>query len=221
MHQMIELHPKPDALRGLGLPAIPYPVGLQVFQAAVSNDGELPLAEMLHGLQLRAAVPGCRWQPLVPAMTRLAELLAGDGDGTCTAAEGDGWWLDLGPVDLRGPVVTLRRDGVLVAVLADRGDGRLRVATWQPLDARSADLLMASGTGAPAGDADGSGQPAGADCWKRLRTAAAAPGAGEDGPVLAFNPEGLVIPPGDDVSGPRPAAHVASELEVRRSLSAR
>ena len=219
MHQMIELHPKPDALRGLGLPAIPYPVGLPVFQAAVSNDGELPLADMLHGLQLRAAAPGCRWQPLVPAMTRLAELLA--GDDARTTAGGDGWWLDLGPVDLRGPVVTLRRDGVLVAVVSGRSDGRLRVGTWQPLDARSADLLMASGAGTPAGDADGSGQAIGAECWERLRTAAAAPCAGEDGLVLAFKPEGLVIAPGDDVSGPRPAAHVAAELEVRRSLSAR
>ena len=72
---MIELHPQPDALGVLGLPAIPYPVALPVFQAAVANDGELPLADMLHGLQLRAA-HGADWQRLEAAMERLSELIA-------------------------------------------------------------------------------------------------------------------------------------------------
>ena len=48
MHQMIELHPKAAALDVLGLPAIPYPVALPAFQAAVATAGELPLAMELQ-----------------------------------------------------------------------------------------------------------------------------------------------------------------------------
>lgn len=215
MHQMIELHPRPDTLDGLGLPAIPYPVALQTFQAAVANDGELPLADMLHGLQLRAAATDAKWLPLVPAMTRLAELLATEADAA--TAEGKGWWLEIGPVNLRRPLVALRRGDVLLATLADRGDGRLRVATWQPLDARAADMLMAFGTTQP-GQRD---DAADATPWKRLRAVAEAGPAPdtEGGHALASNPDGLVIAPGDDVSGPRPAAHVIAELRVRDALA--
>lgn len=219
MHQMIELHPRPDALSGLGLPAIPYPVALQTFQAAVANDGELPLADMLHGLQLRAGAPGAKWQPLAPAMARLAELLAGDSPAA-TTAEGEGWWLEIGPVDLRGPVVALRRGDILLATIADRGDGRLRLATWQPLDAHSADLLIDLAATPPAGDTRHADTCA---AWERARLAAMTrPGDPQaDGAlVMAWHPEGLVISPGDDVSGPRPAPHVAAELAVRHRRAA-
>lgn len=221
MHQMIELHPKPDALRGLGLPAIPYPVALQTFQAAVANDGELPLADMLHGLQLRAAVPGAKWRPLVPAMARLAELLAPDDAAACISAAGEDWWLEIGPVDLRAPLVALRRGGTLVAVACDRGDGRLRVATWQPLDARSADLLMDFAATPPV---PGVHAGTATSAWERIRAAAEADAGnhGTDGEhALSWQPEGLVITPGEDLSGPRRPAHVVAELGIRHTLAHR
>lgn len=221
MAQMIELHPRPDALHGLGLPAIPYPVALSTFQAAVANDGELPLADMLHGLQLRAAVPDAKWRPLVPAMVRLAELLAVEDDAAVAIATGDDWWLEIGPIDLRGPLVALRRGDVLVAVVADRGDSRLRVATWQPLDARTADLLM--DFGAATHPAPGRGERhAPSSPWERARAAADADAGdpGADGvPALAWHPQGLVIAPGNDVSGPRRPAHVIAEFNVRCALA--
>ncbi|MGY0650375.1 hypothetical protein ACW7GZ_00670 [Luteimonas sp. A537] len=142
MHQMIELHPTADALTGLGLPAIPYPVALPAFQAAVANDGELPLADMLHGLQLRAARETADWQAMEPAMARLAELLAPDDAGECLAAEGAGWWIEIGPVDLGGAVVALQRDDALLAAIAQRADGRLRMAAYRPLDGHSIELLV-------------------------------------------------------------------------------
>ena len=212
MHQMIELHPRPDALIGLGLPAIPYPVALQTFQAAVANDGELPLADMLRGLQLRAAAPDARWQPMVPAMARLAELLA-EGSDAATAVAGDEHWrLEIGAVDLLGPVVALRRGDALLASIADRGDGGLRVATWQPLDARTADMLMDFATTGPArGDDQGLARSP----WDRIRAAADDGACQREGHrALAWHPAGLVIVPGDDVSGPRPAHHVLAELRV-------
>ncbi|MEN1958479.1 hypothetical protein [Luteimonas changyuni] len=150
MHQMIELHPKADALIGLGLPAIPYPVALPAFQAAVANDGELPLADMLHGLQLRAAREAADWQAMEPAMARLAELLAPDDAGECLAAEGADWWIEIGPVDLAGAVVALQRDDALLAAITQRPDGRPRMAAYRPLDGRSIELLVGLARGGAA-----------------------------------------------------------------------
>lgn len=141
MHQMIELHPKADALDTLGLPSIPYPVALPAFQAAVANDGELPLTDMLHGLQLRAAAVG-DWERLEPAMARLAELLAADDARETVHARGEDWWLEVGPVPPGAEVIILRRGESLLAAVTDRGDGRLRVATWHPMDARTIELLL-------------------------------------------------------------------------------
>jgi len=210
MHQMIELHPRPDALVVLGLPAIPYPVALQTFQAAVANDSELPLADMLHGLQLRAA-HGASWLRLEPAMARLSELLAGDDVGTVIEACGDGWRLEIGPVDVNGAIVAIERDGRLLAALADRGDGGLRLAAFRPLDGSTIALLL---------DLAGTGDEPAGSAWQRVLAAAdscrttardeatpflVARAAGSAPPAAAAAVEG-------DGAEPRPVACVAAEL---------
>jgi len=169
MHSMIELHPEPGALHGLGLPAIPYPVALPAFQAAVANDGELPLADMLRGLQRRAADATVPWQRLEPAMARLAELLAPDDPAGILTAEGPDWWLEVGPVDLGGDIVTLQRGDALLAAIAPRDDGRLRVAAYRPLDARAIEALLALAHGGR--QLPGQKRPHGH--WERARDAAA------------------------------------------------
>ena len=228
MHQMIELHPRPDALLGLGLPAIPYPVALPTFQAAVANDGELPLSDMLHGLQLRASAPDAKWQALAPAMARLAELLAEDEAAPVATVAGDGWHLELGPLDHGEPALALSRDGALLAAVAARPDGGLRMATWQPLDAGSADLLMASASVAAAAAGDAWTQARAAACADAADSIAAAvtsPAADADaeavdaenaGPRLSWHPEGLAEA-GFDLSASRPPAHVAAELRLRQA----
>jgi hypothetical protein len=176
MHSMIELHPTPDALDGLGLPAIPYPVALPAFQAAVANDGELPLADMLHGLQLRAAAPGADWQRMEPAMARLAELLASDDPRECITAAGGDWWIEVGPVDLEaGGIVTLQRGQTLLAAIAPREDGRLRVAAYRPLDGRALEIMQALAK-MPEPAPDATDRPT---CWQRAR-AASTRGLGHD-----------------------------------------
>ena len=58
---------------------------------------------------------------------------------------GDSWWLEIGPVDLGAELIAIHREEDLVAVIAPRVDGRLRVATFRPLDARSAGMLIGLG----------------------------------------------------------------------------
>lgn len=182
MHQMIELHPKPDALDVLGLPAIPYPVALPVFQAAVANDGEPPLADMLLGLQLRAADANVDWQRMEPAMARLAELLAGDDMRERIPLE-CAPWLEVAPVDLDRAVLALMRGDLTLAALSFDA-GRWQVAASRPLDAGALRLLRAlprdfaaDGSLSTCADADPAADP-GAACLVRW-----SPGLGVDVPA--------------------------------------
>ena len=221
MQSMIELHPKPDALHGLGLPAIPYPVALPAFQAAVANDGELPLADMLHGLQRRAAAPTADWRRLEPAMARLAELLASDDARESITTGGAGWWLELGPIDPgRNDILVLQRGPDLVAAIAPREDGRLRVAAYRPLDGHALETLLALAV-LPAPPNDSADAPT---CWERALHAAAAsgPDAAPGAPLTRL----LRCSPGQDsaaaggppVPGARKPACVLAEIETFHML---
>jgi hypothetical protein len=78
---------------------------------------------------------------LEPALDRLAELIAPADHRPVINAAGDSWWLEIGPVALDGPIVTIQRGDQLIAAIGSREDGRLRVASYRPLDAKSADYL--------------------------------------------------------------------------------
>jgi hypothetical protein len=145
MQNFAELHFKPGMLARYGLPDIPYPVPVADLRAALLDNGDLPLAIMLHGLQQRSRDGEAEWQQIEPAINRLAELLAPDDARDIISAAGDHWWLEVGPVDLGTKLVTIQRGGVLIAAITARDDGRLRVAVFRPLDAKSAEYLIGLG----------------------------------------------------------------------------
>jgi hypothetical protein len=128
-----------------GLPDIPYSIPATDLVAALLDDGGLPLAMMLHGLQQRSRDGDSQWQQVEPAMDRLAELLAPDDDAEVISAAGDYWWLEIGPVNLGAKLVTIQRRDVLIAAMTPRDNGRLRVAVFRPLDAKSAEYLIGLG----------------------------------------------------------------------------
>lgn len=104
-----------------------------------------PLAWMLFDLQQGMQKCNAHWEQVEPVMDRLAELLApAQASDTCPAS-GSQWWLELGQVDLTGRLVTIQRGDSLVAAIAARGDGRLRVTVFRPLDAKSAEYLIGLG----------------------------------------------------------------------------
>ena len=145
MQDFAELHLKPETLARYGLPDIPYPVPTTALKSALLENGDLPLAVMLHGLQQRSRDGEAEWQQVEPAMDRLAELLAPDDARDVISAAGDHWWLEVGPVDLGGKLVTIQRGDALIAAITTRDDGRLRVAVFRPLDAKSAEYLIGLG----------------------------------------------------------------------------
>lgn len=115
-----ELHLTPQALRQYGLPDIAYPIRAQALQQAMTNQANLPLAELLFGLQERSRDGDADWQKLEPVVDRLAgQLMPDDGRETVTAA-GDNWWIEIGPVDLNGKLVTVQRGNFLIAAISRR-----------------------------------------------------------------------------------------------------
>lgn len=138
----MELHFNSAALAELGLPDRGYPISIAALDQAIGDRSNLPFAAMLDGLQQASAVGGSSWQELEPAMARLAELIADGDDRSTLTAAGDNWWVEIAPIDLSGPVVTVQRGETLVAAIAARADGRLRLGAYRPLDSRSARLIM-------------------------------------------------------------------------------
>jgi hypothetical protein len=138
---VIDLRLKPAMLAHYNLPDIPYPISLAAFCMALSGDGELPFASMLNQLQMRSKDGAADWQSLEPAMYRLAELLTPNDPRTVLSASGEEWWIEVGPVKLDGPIVTIQRGDKLIAAMSKTDGGRLRVAAYRPFDAKSATYI--------------------------------------------------------------------------------
>jgi hypothetical protein len=145
MPPVAERHLKAYILARYGLPDIPYPVAAEDLHSSISKDGELPLELLLFGLQQRLRAGNARWHLLEPAMDRLAEVLAPNDSRDVLSASGDTWWLEVRPIDLLEKLVTVQHGDTLIAAIRPREDGRLRVAVYLPLDAKSAHYLIGLG----------------------------------------------------------------------------
>jgi hypothetical protein len=143
MTDFAELHLKPAFLARHALPDLGYPIPLLIIPEVLAASNALPLELLLFWLQQASRDASRDFRRYEPAMARLAQLLAPADDLSETASvQGDEWWLELGPVDLDGELVTIQRDDELVAAIKPRADGRLRVAVYRPLDASSAASLI-------------------------------------------------------------------------------
>ena len=142
---IVELRLKPETLERYSLPDILYPMSLRSLDAALRGDAELDFGQMLYQLQKRSRQSDADWQQLEPAMGRLAQLVAPDDPRSVLSATGENWWLEVGPVELDGPIVTVQRGDVLIAAMSATEEGRLRVASYRPLDGKSANYLLSLG----------------------------------------------------------------------------
>ncbi|SAL79307.1 hypothetical protein AWB67_05422 [Caballeronia terrestris] len=64
----VKLKLKPGTLERYRLPDIPYRVPAPCLKEALLDGGDLPLAEMLRGLQQQSRDGEAQWQQLEPAM---------------------------------------------------------------------------------------------------------------------------------------------------------
>ena len=145
MKPNVGLRLKPEILARYSLPDILYPISLEAFDEALSDSGDLDFGQLLYQLQTSSRDGDCDWQHLQPAMDRLAQLVAPQDPRPVLSATGENWWLEVGPVDLDGPIVTVQRGDVLIAAMVATEEGRLRVASYRPLDGKSANYLLTLG----------------------------------------------------------------------------
>jgi hypothetical protein len=135
--EFIEMHWKSGWLQEYELPDIGYPMPSDASDEVLNSGGEISFAQILFWLQEYSAAQREGWQELEPAMQRLAELLAPGDSREVLTAQGDTWFLELGPVDLSSIIITIQRHDYLIAAIAPRQDFRLRVAAYHPLDAKA------------------------------------------------------------------------------------
>ena len=132
---------KPGILLLYNPPDIIYPMSLTALDNALGEGGDWSISSMLFELQIRAREGDVDWQYLEPAIDRLAQLLAPNDSRRLLSASGADWWVEIGTVDLDGPVVTIQRGDKLIAAMSKTDGGRLRVAAYRPLDAKSATYI--------------------------------------------------------------------------------
>jgi len=224
----MDLWLKKPALEAHALPDIAYPIPTHAWELAAVT-GSLPFKWMLYGLQMRAKDDAALWRALSPALNRLAELLTPDTARENLAVSGENWWLEVGPVDRGQTLVTLQREMEVIAAIRPRDDGRLRIAAYHPLDAKSIGYLIALGQ---------TPHPEYGVCMRESNWAYALDGAAANGNAyaadrgeaylsywqfgLGITREGHSLPIWRDqiARPPRPAASVAIEIGIHYALSA-
>ncbi|TXS93263.1 hypothetical protein [Parahaliea aestuarii] len=117
---------------------------------APTDDSQSQLQELFQ-LQCDSARRHADWEALEYRMQCLLEQLAGvppycgavsRGLAPPRVASDERWWLELGPVDSARELITLERDGSMLAALSPTDGGRLRLTAYRPLDGHSLERLL-------------------------------------------------------------------------------
>jgi len=145
MIHFTQIHWQDELLRKFELPNIGYPVPVEAYDDILAGGGQVDFASMLYWLQEYSAGQKEGLEEIEPAMVRLAEILAPVDPRECLTAQGDTWFLELGPVNPRTTLVTIQRGDALIAAIAPRDDYRLRVAIYRPPDAKAIRYLLELG----------------------------------------------------------------------------
>jgi len=133
---------KAEAVAAKGWPSVEYPVPAEALVALIDGKGELEAPQMLAWMQHYVAHTNAPWRDYREAMRTLLEICSPADDRDTIDAGSDRWSLVCGPVDLDAKVVSFCRDGDLLAVAGENADGRIRVASYQPLDGRTVSLII-------------------------------------------------------------------------------
>jgi hypothetical protein len=128
---------KPHVLKLHGLPDIGYPVATNSLASIMPEEGKIDFRSLLFWLQEYAESSDADWVSLFPAMQRLTELATVHSAQETMVAQGDNFRVEAGPINLGKDIVTIQREGRLLAAFQPREDGTLRVAAYYPLDSKS------------------------------------------------------------------------------------
>jgi protein-tyrosine phosphatase len=135
---------KKEALEQSGLPNIGYPVPIDFFKQ-ITEQPRLSTEDLLYWLQAYSELDPNDWRKLDYVIGMLADSLNGDEADSDWQVKGRDWSLRFGYVDLSKEIVTLQRQGTLIAAIQPCEDGTLAVSAYHGLDARAARMLTGLG----------------------------------------------------------------------------
>jgi hypothetical protein len=142
VQNFVPFHFASEVLGEFSLPQIDYPVPAEFVPKLTAAKGDMPLDMLLYWMQLKSASPGVDWRGMEAAMQRLVQLLTMHLGCAPAIIETEAWSLEFAAVPLDQEIVTVERDGYLLAALRPDAAGKLVVASFRPLDAQSLRLLM-------------------------------------------------------------------------------
>lgn len=143
---------KAEALEAKGWPVIEYPAPASELDALIEDGGEMHLAQLLAWMQQYVADGSVPWREYRDALSSLLGMCTPTDDRDVVDVQGDNWSLVCGGVNLDAKLVSFSRDGELLAAAEKNEDGRLRVASYQPLDGSTLQrIISASQLPAPDG----------------------------------------------------------------------
>lgn len=222
MRETTDITRQSEVLGRLGLPPIPYPLPSDLRVEALEHSDDPPVARLLFWLQLCSAQPGADWLGLEYAMQRLLQQLvteppaarAANDASRAWVASTEHWWFELDAVPLDRELVTLERDGYMLAALAPNTDSRLVVSAYRPLDAHSLQML----TGLAAHPHPRLGVAMRENNWELAVDIAAGAdnflASEQGGAYLAHWPMGLGGAVADDVQTALPPELVDAQLQI-------
>ncbi len=228
MESYLELPLRAKSLLKYSLPDISYPFRVLDAKESFTKGEDLPFALMLRRLQQRNSHGHIDWKKDEPAMQRLAEILAEGDSRDLVIVQGADWRVVIGEVDVSSELVAIQRGDDVVALLSPRKDGRLNLAVYRPLEATSAQLIIALAQN-PSPE---TGVGLRANNWEYAKDCAASAGqmysVHHGKAYLSYWPFGLGINSSRQANAmwfkqryliPRLASQVAAELDVYDSLA--
>lgn len=141
MDEFITIKLNESFLEQYDLPDILYPIPTSRFEKIVES-GELPFNLILYFLQEYGGSLS-EWQSIEPAIHKLTILIAPSENHSYVNVNGDNWFIVCREVDLAQEIVTIQRGDHLIAAIRPLPDGRLVCSAYRPLDAKSAEYLIA------------------------------------------------------------------------------
>ncbi|MCG5547513.1 hypothetical protein [Halorhodospira halochloris] len=138
MEELAEVRLHKKTLDILGLPDRPFPLPIDALELIIAEHEEFFAHLLLHGLQLEARSGTADWLANEPLIDKLLDYITPPDDRVTLTGEGEEWFVEYGPVDLKhAEQVTIQRGLQVIASITDSGKGPLCLAAYRPLDAKS------------------------------------------------------------------------------------
>ncbi|MCG5531643.1 hypothetical protein LRD18_12420 [Halorhodospira halochloris] len=143
MEELAEVRLHKKTLDILGLPDRPFPVPIDALELVIAEHEEFFAHLLLHGLQLEAQSGTADWLANESLIDKLLDYITPPDDRVTLTGEGEEWFVECGPVDLKhAEQVTIQRGLQVIASITDSGKGPLCLAAYRPLDAKSVRSIL-------------------------------------------------------------------------------